>query len=395
MRSFTEFKSHTILAYSSLGHSAPNESKRDSQQMAATASRLFRFFASTGERPAEPQAVSPAIAPPLTAIDRANERVMQEIADFLISSRLAITGHNLLLAHSAFSGADPQLSREIGRMRLAGQPVTQGWLDDRAIGDDHETAIKALIDQLEHSLDRFAATALKAHVSAADCHAELAQQVDRATQAEARLDLDDVLALAQVVLDQSRKLETDIRASEQETRGLREKLARAQRDAEIDHLTGLPNRRTFEAMFDREYREAQTEVDHLCVAFCDIDHFKLVNDNHGHETGDRVIQAVAETLDRLSGKKCHVARHGGEEFVLLFRGLNKAQTREKLDAVRESFSQRRFVKRKTDDPIGRVTFSGGVADVFAYPSPRDALRAADEALYLAKAQGRNAIMAAP
>jgi diguanylate cyclase len=364
--------------------------------MAATASRLFRFFATPGERrdgPADDPLRPPA--PPLTAIDRANERMMQEIADFLISCRLTITGHNLLIAHSAFSGADPQLGREIGRMRLAGRPVTQAWLDERTLADNQEGTISALIDQLESSLDQFAATTSKARASTADCHAELAEQVDRATQAQAGLDIDGVLALAHIVLDQSRRLEIDIRASEQETRALREKLARAQRDAEVDHLTGLPNRRTFEALFDREFREAQSEVDNLCVAFCDIDHFKLVNDNHGHETGDRVIQAVAETLNRLSNQKCHVARHGGEEFVLLFRGLSKAQACEKLDLVRENFSRRHFVNRKTDDPIGQVTFSGGVADVFAYPDPRDALRAADEALYQAKGQGRNAIMAAP
>jgi diguanylate cyclase len=197
------------------------------------------------------------------------------------------------------------------------------------------------------------------------------------------------------VLDHSRKLETDIRASENETRNLRERLARAQRDAEIDHLTGLPNRRAFEAVFDREYRQAQSAIENLCVAFCDIDLFKRVNDNHGHETGDRIIQAVAETLGRLSNTKCHVARHGGEEFVLLFRGLTKAQVRDKLDSVRAIFAARTFVNRKTDDPIGQVTFSGGVADVFAYATPRDALYAADAALYSAKDQGRNAIMAAP
>ena len=171
--------------------------------------------------------------------------------------------------------------------------------------------------------------------------------------------------------------------------------SRAQRDAEVDHLTGLPNRRAFEAVLDRHYREAMTTIDSLIVAICDIDHFKLVNGNHGHETGDRVIKAVAETLNRLGNNKCHVARHGGEEFVLLFRGVTKAQAREKLDAVRENFSQRRFVNRKTDDPIGQVTFSGGVADVFAYTTPGEALRAAHEARYLAKEQGRNAVMAAP
>jgi diguanylate cyclase len=301
----------------------------------------------------------------------------------------------LLIAHSAFSGEDPQLAREIGQRRLAGGPITQEWLDQHVHGDDQEGAIRTLISQLEDSLDHFARTTHKARASTADCSAALAGQVSRASQQPDSVNLADVLNLAHTVLDQSRKLEADIRASEQEARTLRERLARAQRDAEVDHLTGLPNRRAFETIYDRHYREALAAVDPLCVAFCDIDHFKQVNDNHGHETGDRVIQAVAATLDHLSNRNCHVARHGGEEFALIFRGLTKAQAREKLDAVRENFAGRRFVNRKTDDPIGRVTFSGGVADVFAYATPREALRAADEALYLAKQQGRNAVVAAP
>jgi diguanylate cyclase len=369
--------------------------------MAAAAHRFLRFFSSTpdtvdgrlgdGVPPGPPRPAAPAMTP----IDRANERLMGEIAEFLIACRLGITSHNLLIAHAAFTGDDAQLARAIGQRRLAGLPVTQTWLDTMAHTEDHDSAIRALVSQLEQSLDQFATTAHKARTSTADCNAQLARHVDAAAQVPHALRLEDVLGLANTVLDHSRKLEADIRASETETRSLRERLARAQRDAQIDHLTGLPNRRAFEAVLDREYREAQAAIENLCVAFCDIDHFKLVNDNHGHETGDRVIQAVAETLGRLGSTKCHVARHGGEEFVLLFRGLTKAQVREKLDRVREVFAARSFVNRKTDDPIGRVTFSGGVADVFAYPTPRDALRAADEALYLAKEQGRNAVMAAP
>lgn len=367
--------------------------------MVASASRLLRFFASAAAEE-EPEA-SPAAAvsrdqPPRSPVEIANERLMGEIAEFIVSSRLSVTAHNLVVALAAFSGEDPQLARAIGRLRLAGEPVTQAWLDAQTRGDDdQEAAIRALIGQLETSLDRFARTTAAARSRTADCSAQLAQHVENASQSGETLDAASLLVSARAILDHSRRLETEIRASEQEARTLRERLARAQRDAEIDHLTGLPNRRAFELVFEREYHAAQTEIDNLCVAFCDIDHFKQVNDNHGHETGDRVIQAIGETLNRLSNAQCHVARHGGEEFVLLFRGLTKAQVREKLDAVRETFAQRRFVNRKTDDPIGRVTFSGGVADVFAYPTPRDALRAADEALYLAKEQGRNAVMAAP
>jgi len=363
--------------------------------MAETANRILRFFSSSGDHSAETAPTALPSLPPPTAMDRASERLIGEIADFLVSCRLSTTAHNLMIAHSAFSGEDPQLAREIGRLRLLGEPVTQKWLDAQIRSDDRETAIRTLIAQLSDSLDRFAATAMKARSNSADCSALLSERVDTAQALPESLSAADVLAMAQVVLDHSRKLESDIRVSEEETRNLRQRLARAQRDAEIDHLTGLPNRRAFEAVFDRHYRDAQADIDHLCVAFCDIDHFKRVNDNHGHETGDRVIRAVAETLSRLSDQQCHVARHGGEEFVLLFRGLSKHEARDKLDALRETFAQRRFVNRQTDDPIGRITFSGGVADVFAYANPRDALRAADEALYLAKEQGRNAVMAAP
>jgi len=360
--------------------------------------RFLRFFSSGGANDVD-QALAEntarKAAPLLTAIDRANERLIGEIAEFLISTRLSVTSHNLLIAHSAFSGEDPQLGRAIGRRRLSGEPVSQEWIDDQISHIDQESAIRTLIAQFEDSLDRFATTAHTARASTADCKAALEQQVDRAAQMPHSAGLADMLGFAHTILDHTRKLEADFRSSEQETRNLRERLARAQRDAEVDHLTGLPNRRAFEAVLDRHYREAMITIDSLIVAICDIDHFKLVNDNHGHETGDRVIKAVAETLNRLSNNKCHVARHGGEEFVLLFRGVTKAQAREKLDAVRENFSQRRFVNRKTDDPIGQVTFSGGVADVFAYTTPGEALRAADEALYLAKEQGRNAVMAAP
>src|SRR3546814_16509901 len=87
--------------------------------------------------------------------------------------------------------------------------------------------------------------------------------------------------------------------------------------SDLDYLTGLPNRRAFELLLDRHHKEARAALEPLSVAFCDIDEFKKVNDLHGHEAGDRVIKAIADTLARISNDHCHVARHGGEEFVML------------------------------------------------------------------------------
>jgi len=85
------------------------------------------------------------------------------------------------------------------------------------------------------------------------------------------------------------------------------------------------------------------------------------------------------------------AHSAGEEFVMLFRGLTKLEAKDKLDDAREALASRHFINRATDEPMGQITFSGGVADVFEFSEPRAALRAADEALYRAKEGGRNRI----
>ncbi|MBL0916761.1 MAG: GGDEF domain-containing protein [Sphingopyxis sp.] len=193
------------------------------------------------------------------------------------------------------------------------------------------------------------------------------------------------------MLERTRHAEEEMRKSEDEARSLRRSLARAKRDAEVDYLTGLPNRRAFEVLLERHYEEARAACEPLSVAFCDIDKFKEVNDTHGHEAGDRVIKLIADTLAHISDDHCHVARHGGEEFVMLFRGLPPSEAAKKLDQARESLANRRLINRKTDEPFGQITFSGGVADVFGFGDARAALKAADDALYRAKESGRNRI----
>lgn len=193
------------------------------------------------------------------------------------------------------------------------------------------------------------------------------------------------------MLRRTRDIEKQMLRSEAQTRALKRRLDEVRRSAEEDHLTGLPNRRAFEAVFEEEFRIARASTEVLCVAFCDIDHFKRINDEHGHDAGDRVLKVVAECLARESDDRCHVARHGGEEFVALFRGGTIEQTRERLDALREQLAARRLVNRANDMPFGQVTFSAGIADVFACGDPRSALRAADAALYRAKQGGRNRI----
>ncbi|MFA7603752.1 MAG: GGDEF domain-containing protein [Novosphingobium sp.] len=342
-----------------------------------------------------------AAATPATKADlfrQARRELLDAICDFLIDNDLAVTDDNLLAARGAFSGSNPGLARQIAAQVQAGRKITQDWLDEATANQAAErkdAAIERLIAKLEQNIDAFSKSSKAARSATSAYNNQLEQHVVELEQVEETGQIITSLAdLARAMAERTRQVEQEMRKSEEEAQALRRHLVRAKRDAEVDHLTGLPNRRAFEALLEKHYREARTAVEPLSVAFCDIDHFKNVNDTHGHDTGDRVIKLIGQSLARITNDNCHVARHGGEEFVMLFRGLPPSQAKQRLDEAREALAQRKLVNRRTDAPIGQITFSGGVADVFGYTDPRAALKAADEALYKAKQTGRNRILLA-
>ncbi len=160
--------------------------------------------------------------------------------------------------------------------------------------------------------------------------------------------------------------------------------------ASTDYLTGLPNRRTLVTVGERRFAELQhPQGRNLALAVIDIDHFKQVNDLHGHEVGDVALRHVAEHLRAACRGSDLAARHGGEEFVVLWDGLDAAA------ALTAGERLRALVAREPLHASGALipmTISMGVAAAGEGDSSfSDLLRRADEALYIAKAAGRNRV----
>lgn len=324
--------------------------------------------------------------------------LMANIAVFIEKHDLDVCPDVLSVAHDYVSGADPLLIRLIDEREMIGQALTLDWL--RKLRGQHQADAEAnelhrSFEKLEKHLIEFGTAAGAARQATKDYGTSLeghAEQLGSAQNLNASVA--EVVGMVRGMIERTAEMEKEMSRSEKQSQTLRKNLEAAVRAAEQDFLTGLPNRRAFEKIFENEYRESRLTMDHLVVAFCDIDHFKRINDTHGHETGDRVLKAVARNLSGISSERCCIARHGGEEFVVLFRGKTLAQARELLDSAREELSERRLVNRLTKTPIGHVTFSAGIADVFAFSDRRAALKAADTALYQAKGQGRNQIVTA-
>ena len=371
---------------------APTESQRHESNGAN--GRLLGWLG-FGRNPIEDE--PEPVAPREDATRMVRRRLIEQIGLFLIDNGLEITPQNLSVVHSLFAGLNPGLKRKVDRLLEDGGKLTQAWLDRASASDEQgeDVAVEKLVEQLEKGIADFTRTTTTAHDTTRDYGDALAQHVGQLEGApDAGEIITELAQYARAMLQRSRKAEAELRQAEDEASSLRRNLDRARRDASVDFLTGLPNRRAFEAQLERHYAEAEAAGEPLCVAFCDIDHFKQVNDVHGHEAGDRILCVVAKTLQQISGENCHIARHGGEEFVMLFRGSTPAEAMAKLDAARADLAARKLVNRRTEQPFGQVSFSGGVANVFCHESPRAALAAADDALYRAKEAGRNRIMLA-
>lgn len=328
--------------------------------------------------------------------EEARQRLLGMISQFMLDHELDLSGANLTAVHGAISGIDHKLATTIDARLKAQQAITQDWFDEVTGGDayaNYRVELDALLNKLDVGITSFTKTTQETQSVTCDYRAALEHHVQALKNPDEGV-LIGLADLAKAMLERTRQIESDVRRNENEAKALRKSLAKARRDADVDHLTGLPNRRAFEALLDKHYEEARAAGEPLTVAFCDIDHFKRVNDAHGHDTGDRVIKAIGEALANISGQSCHVARHGGEEFVMLFRGKTTDQALVALDDAREAMAQRRFVNRDTEQAIGTVTFSGGLADVYAFANSRTALKAADGALYKAKEAGRNRICVA-
>jgi diguanylate cyclase (GGDEF)-like protein/PAS domain S-box-containing protein len=164
----------------------------------------------------------------------------------------------------------------------------------------------------------------------------------------------------------------------------------------IDGLTGIANRRSFDAALEEEWGRSRRQGQPLSLIMADIDHFKHYNDQYGHQAGDRCLQQVAQCLKvSLHRAGDLAARYGGEEFAVILPGLGPDAAHAVAEKLRQNVEALGLAH---DSPSGldRVTVSLGVATVWpaADAGSADLIARADQALYQAKRGGRNRVVAA-
>lgn len=324
------------------------------------------------------------------------------IGAFLSDHGLSADPAHYAFAYDVISRPDGVLAQAVARLTeggirlsrrnietLGGSVNIGGAAADRASGD----GAARLVAETQAQVDGFATMMREIQDETRDFGRDLAQSaaaIERAPRGAAELaGIDEIARITGAMLGRIHDAEVRLAQATIETDALRTKLAEANDTARRDVLTGLPNRRAF----DEAFAARDPAAGPFCLALCDIDRFKRINDDHGHAVGDRVLSAIARSL----AAECDghlVVRYGGEEFAILLRGVDLVDAAEELDRVRSVIAGKRFRDRETDRSLGEVTVSMGITAVHHDEPGADAFARADRLLYTAKADGRDRVCAA-
>jgi diguanylate cyclase len=217
--------------------------------------------------------------------------------------------------------------------------------------------------------------------------------------------LEEIGPALQSVLSATRNMEESARQVGSELRSIRERAMQAEEEiiklqseldkasgqARLDPLTGALNRRGLDEAFAREVHAARRKGSTLCLAMLDIDNFKVLNDTHGHNTGDAALTHLVTVARACMRPQDTMARYGGEEFVILLPDTSAEHAVEAMQRLQRELTKRFFLQ---NNERLLITFSAGVAQLEANETPEDAVKRADHAMYLAKRAGKNRVFAA-
>jgi diguanylate cyclase len=321
-----------------------------------------------------------------------SQALYRDVGRFLAEHGLWPSPQNYALIYQLFADAASPAALAVKAATSDGIRLSQRDADQ--IIEDHgmpgapapqDAASAALLTATRRQVEEFTAIVEASQAQAKSYGADLEAGAEKLAKAGEAAPVATLIDITRAMVERTRAAEQQLDAARSEAEGLRSKLAEASEEARSDPLTHLPNRRAFE----ERYAVLEQSGLPLSLAICDVDKFKRINDTYGHGVGDRVLRSIAGLLrERCDGHM--VARLGGEEFVVLFEGLDPGQAAKILDEAREELAEKKFKLRETDAPIGQVTFSAGVARG-AHPLGTPALQRADELLYTAKNGGRNQI----
>ncbi|GAB3012284.1 GGDEF domain-containing protein [Bowmanella dokdonensis] len=325
-------------------------------------------------------------------------QVLKQTIPLLIKHHISAIPTNYALWYTYASNQSEQLNQQLDRLVADDQPISPARAKELYrlhLADDQEVdawqlrqSLEAMLVDLSQSL-KDTRDDTQSFKQAIDSRLSDLDKVEREGWS-----VEEVMELVRSLVRETQHIRTStldfsaaLVTAEKEIAELRAQLKASQQDALYDALTGLHNRRYLED----EFRVMQADKG-TCLIMVDIDHFKSINDEYGHQMGDRVLKSVAKKLQDSCRDNAMAFRFGGEEFAVLMQGSQLGQAIHKADVMRRTIEKMTVSDRRTGKILKGITASFGVAEFKNGMRQSDLLEQADKQLYQAKTLGRNRVM---
>ncbi len=336
--------------------------------------------------------------------EEAPDDLYDRIGRFLADHRLSPAPAHYSFAHQILTEPDGAIARAVDRLSdggvrltrrdieqlggtvVAGAPEIRADLADPVPARDDDA--DRLVSETQAQVEGFATLVREIHDETIGFGRDLEESAAAIHRRPGIEGIDEIARITGAMIGRIHDAEARLARATDETDSLRECLAEAHLAARRDPLTALPNRRAF----DEAFAGRDLTLGIWCLAVCDIDRFKRINDEHGHTVGDRVLSVVGETIAAACGDHL-VVRHGGEEFAVLVGGLPLDAAADLVDRARAEVAAKRFRNRDSDRSLGAVSMSVGITPIRIGESRGQAFDRADRLLYAAKTAGRNQVRA--
>jgi len=314
-----------------------------------------------------------------------------------LMSRLQIpaTPENYAIWYAHVSGENQELSKEIERLineKTEFTAAVNAQLYRQYVADHDLGHVDQIRVDLNNILCEVGSSLNEAGTGARSFEGTLGGIAEDFTEKE---DLNDIRALLTTLVKETRQMQSTTSAMQnnfeeksKEIDNLQEQLQRERKRAITDPLTGLYNRFALIDKLNAAVGEMD-EGERPSLIMLDIDHFKAINDTHGHLIGDRVIRFVAQVLQKNTKGKDTAARYGGEEFTVLLPGTPSVGAKSVAEVIRKAVANAQLVRADNKQPLGKITISAGIATYQDEEDVMEFINRADQALYRSKNEGRN------
>lgn len=331
-------------------------------------------------------------------IERSNKHAREALSS-MNERQVAPSPLNYAVWYAHCSGQHPDLSRALETKLNSGQAFSREAsqeLFERFFGTELESSgIRETGDQLQGTLEAVLKLVVEAGQETGNYGDKLTDVQNDLSGQPAAADVGrlvhGILAETQKMVEKSRDLESGLKDSAKEILELRDHLEQVREEAMTDALTGVANRKCFDVRLAEAIETAVREGETFCLLLSDIDLFKKFNDSYGHKVGDEVLKVVGKHLrDGVKGRDT-AARYGGEEFALILPQTQLKGATSLAESLRQALAKKELKNRKTGQSFGQITLSIGAAAYRPSDTADTLIERADEALYLAKRNGRNRV----